>query len=314
MPEIAHAEAVEKNRYRNAAATTFYRRAKLYSFLGKGIAGLLALAAPVAILAAPSAGPVLGAIAAGWLFLSRIGLDRFRREWQRQGALAAEAYDCGVLGIDWNPALGTALEPEEIRAGAAAKEARQKRGPRWPWEKSWWPWKQEDTKARSWYPSEGQEQWPLSVLLCQRSNAVWAARQHKSYAYLVGIAAVLWGAFGVIAALVKGAELSEYLITVLLPSLPAFLDAIENVDAHSDAANRRTALSMTIRDLIDGGEAEEPQLRDIQDELFRLRCEYTHVPEAFYHRIKADYERDMRYGAAQIGAEAQHRDGGRSNP
>jgi hypothetical protein len=312
MPEIAHAEAVEKNRYRNAAATTFYRRAKLYSFLGKGIAGLLALAAPVAILAAPSAGPVLGAIAAGWLFLSRIGLDRFRREWQRQGALAAEAYDCGVLGIDWNPTLGTALEPEEIRAGAAAKEARQKRGPRWPWEKSWWPWKQEGTKARSWYPSEGQEQWPLSVLLCQCSNAVWAARQHKSYAYLVGIAAVLWGAFGVIAALVKGAELSEYLITVLLPSLPAFLDAIENVDAHSDAANRRTALSLTIRDLIDGGEAEEPQLRDIQDELFRLRCEYTHVPEAFYHRIKADYERDMRYGAAQMSADAQHRDARRA--
>src|ERR1700712_2723201 len=74
MPEIARAETVEANRYRNAAATTFYRRAKLYGFLGKGVAALLALAAPVAILVAPSAGPTLGAIAAGWLFLSRIGL------------------------------------------------------------------------------------------------------------------------------------------------------------------------------------------------------------------------------------------------
>jgi SMODS-associating 4TM effector domain len=110
--------------------------------------------------------------------------------------------------------------------------------------------------------------------------------------------------------LVKGAELSEYLITVLLPSLPAFLDAIENVDAHSDAANRRIALSTTIKGLISGGEAEETQLRDVQDELFRLRCEYTHVPESFYRWIKADYERDMRFGAGQTSAEAQKRDEG----
>lgn len=312
MPEIARAEAVEANRHRNAAATTFYRRAKLYGLLGKGVAALLALAAPVVILAAPSVGPALGAVAAGWLFLSRIGFDRLRREWQGQGALAAEAYDCGVLGIDWNRALGTALEPEEIRAGAAVQEALHKGVPWWPWERPWWPWKKENAKSGSWYPSEGQESWPLSVLLCQRSNAVWAARQHRSYAYLLSIVAILWGAFGVIAALVKGAELSEYLITVLLPSLPAFLDAIENVGGHIDAANRRTAISVTIKDLIDDGQAEEAQLRDVQDELFRLRREHTHVPDAFYWWVKADYERDMRYGAAETSAEAQRDDVGES--
>ena len=62
---------------------------------------------------------------------------------------------------------------------------------------------------------------------------------------------------------------------------------------------------MTIKGLIDGGKAEEPHLRDIQDELFRLRREHTHVPEVFYRWIKADYERDMRYGATQTSAEAQ---------
>lgn len=300
MPEIARAEAEQINLYRNAAATAFYRRAKFFSFLGSGVAALLALLVPVAIFVLPSWGPALGAVSAGWLFFSRFGLERFRREWQSQGALAQEAYDCAVLGLVPNPALGVLLTPEEIRAGAAAHQARLQRAP-------WWkPWADppEPAPRRSWYPSEGAEAWPLSVLLCQRSNAVWAARQHRSYAYLLSIAVIGWGAFGIALALLHGAELSEYLTTILLPSLPAFLDTTENAGAHLEASTRRANLGEVIKARIDGDQATESDLREIQDELFALRRHQVHVPEAYYKRIKADYERDMRFGAAQTSAEA----------
>jgi hypothetical protein len=211
--------------------------------------------------------------------------------------------------------MGAPLTPEEIRAGAAAHQARESRGARWPWEKPWWPLSKqtEPDGDRSWYPSEGPEVWPLSVLLCQRSNAVWAARQHRSYGYLLSILVILWGALGIVVSLLHGAELSEYLTTVLLPSLPAFLDACESAGDHFDAAARRGAIGEVIQNLIEHPPATVSDLREIQDELFTLRREQTHVPEVFYRWIKADYERDMRYGAAQTSAEARAGEAGGSS-
>src|SRR6185503_6457505 len=145
MPEIAARERAEINRIRRADKGCFYARADRAGLIGTAGSLLLALCAPVALLFFPAAGPALGAAAGAWIFVTRFGLERLRREWQLKGACAQEEFDTEVLGIEWNDSLAHRLAPEEIR-GAAGSLANEQ-------------------EFKSWYPTEGHDSWPISVLI-----------------------------------------------------------------------------------------------------------------------------------------------------
>lgn len=280
MPEIAERERAEINRIRRAAKTRFYARADRAGLIGFTGSLLLALCAPVALLFFPVAGPALGAAAGAWIFITRFGLERLRCEWQLKGVCAQEEFDTEVLGIEWNDSLARRLAPEEIR-GAAGSLC-------------------DEQGFKSWYPTEGQDSWPTSVLICQRSNAVWASRQHRSFALLLRAVTISWGAIGIGVSILHGASLQEYLTTILLPSLPGLLDATEISNRHFDLASRREAISEDLVALIRAGGATQSQIRETQDRLFALRRDGIPVPKRFYRHIREDYERDMRFGAEQM--------------
>ena len=50
------------------------------------------------------------------------------------------------------------------------------------------------TGIKAWYPTPSDCAWPTSVLICQRSNAVWARRQHRTYAVVLICGAMVWAA------------------------------------------------------------------------------------------------------------------------
>lgn len=284
MAEIAAAEKIELSRLNQAAKNHFYGCANWVGYVGSIGALLLALCAPIALLEFPAAGPALGAIAGAWIFVTRFGLERLRGEWQLKGVLAQEAFDCGVLGIDWNRSLASPLPPEEIRGAAGELGDEAHGGP--------------------WYPSQGRDPWPISVLICQRANAVWAARQHRAFSYLLTALTVAWALFVVVLALLHGASLGDFLTTLLLPSLPGFLDATELSSRHLSLANTREIINRELEALIRSGSATPMQIREVQDRLFALRRDGAPVPKIFYERIRADYDRDMHFGAGQMSAEA----------
>jgi hypothetical protein len=301
MPDIAANEKVEINLRRQAAARYFYKRAKQATFAGSALALGLALSAPLVLLFLPSLGPALGAIAGGWIFVTRFGIERVRREWQLKGVRAQEAFDCDVLGIEWNRSLGRPLPPEEIRAASTALDPVEKKT-------RWWRKKSKvATKEQSWYPSEGNDSWPISVLICQRSNAVWASRQHRLYSYVITGVTIGWGTLGIVVALLHGAPLSEYLTTILLPSLPGLLDATEMSSRHFSVAVQREEVNEAIEELLEGDSTQDAEIREIQDRLFSLRRDGVQVPEFFYKYLQADYERDMQFGAAETSAAASRR-------
>lgn len=284
MPEVAAREGTDLNRFRQAAKSTSYHRANLFGLIGSIGALLLALSAPVAFFLVPVAGPVLGAAAGAWIFIARVGLDPLRAEWQLKGVCAQEAFDCDVLGIEPNRSLPPPLPPEEIRSAAGELDL--------------------GIASDPWYPSSGQDSWPTSVLICQRSNAVWASRQHRSYANLLRSATITWAAVGIILAILHDASLAEYLTTLLLPSLPTLLDATELSCRHFDIAAMRQRINEELEALIVTGGADAAQIRKVQDRLFELRRDSVPVPESFYRHIRDDYERDMHFGAEQMSAAA----------
>ncbi len=262
------------------AARHFYRIGKWVHFGGGSLTIALALASPFVLLFRPGLGPTLGAIAGGWIFVSRLVLKPFKRELQLNGATAQECFDCAVLGLDWNESLVRRLPDEEIRSASRSRK--------------------HVDKTRNWYPTDGKEHaWPQSVLICQRSNAVWARRQHHTYARSVVVTAVGWAIVGVVVAVAASASLGEYLVTIALPSLPAFLDASELSRGHAAAARSRQLLQDQTDALLQSEGTSRQDMREIQDQLFNLRREAPLVPEWFYNRIRPSYEDDMRYAADQ---------------
>jgi hypothetical protein len=279
MPEIAAAQSDDENLRNLIAAGYFYTRAKWLHFGGASVGLLLALAAPFVLIYRPEWGPKIGAIGGLWIFVTRVGLERFTREFKLKGATAQERFDCDVFGLEWNDSLTRGLSDEEIHRASREMKNRE--------------------KVEEWYPAKGDDVWPKSVLICQRANAVWARRQHKAYSGIVVSLAVGWGIAGVIIAGLHSASLTDYLVTILLPSLPAFLDATDLARTHAAASAARQLLEDQADALLAAGPARVDELREIQDQLFNLRREAPLVPGWFYKMIRSGYEADMHYAARQ---------------
>lgn len=280
MGDITEAQRTEPNLRRQLAARVFYRDAKRLQAFGGSVTLTLALVAPLIRYWDPDAGPVLGAIAGLWIFLARLLVRPFRDRRREMGAVTQERFDVEVLGLTPNLSLQHLVSEEEIRraSGDVADFA----------------------NAPSWYPTDAYAEWPESVLICQRSNAVWARRQHRSYGLLLAAMAGSWFLVGVGVGIASDASLATYLAALALPSLPALLDASELAREHLQAATQRRETEQRINDLLDAGTATEAELREIQDQVLSLRRQAALVPEWYYKLVAGRFENDMRYAAKQI--------------
>lgn len=277
----------ERNLRRQLAARMTYRKGTLFHFGGSVGALVLALLSPLMLFEFPDAGPTLGAIAGVWVFASRLVLEPLRLRQQAKGARIQEMFDVEVLGLDWNASLVERVSEEEVRK--ASKKLDTAEG------------------IADWYPMKSDIAWPGSVLVCQRSNAVWARRQHEGFGVVLIIAALVWGLVGVLIAIIDRATLAEYLTTIALPSLPAMLDAADMAKGHLRAAAARRLLEFRTDGLIGSQQlATTGDLREIQDQLFGLRADAPVVPNWFYKLVKPQYETDMLYAAEHL---AGHGDG-----
>ncbi len=190
-------------------------------------------------------------------------------------------FDCALLEIDWNDALATRLSEEEIRSASGSMKGVE--------------------DVRDWYPTDQNMSWPLSVLSCQRANAVWARRQHSYYGRTLYGMAIAWGLIGMVVAVIDGASLASYLVTVGLPSLPALLDAVEFARGHFSDAERRQVIETRLNSLVQApSAATEQDIREVQDQLFQMRRDAQLVPKWFYKLLRPRFEQDMRYAAGRL--------------
>jgi hypothetical protein len=287
--EIAHRQDDDRNLRRQLAARRYYSLAKGVRFLGQSVSTGLALTSPLVLWLQPDLGPKLAAIAGLWIFVSRFLVVRLQRSLVEKGAVAQEVFDCTVFGLDWNPVLAREPAQEDIRRASERSLGRIDR-------------------VKAWYPCTAAADWPLSVLVCQRSNAVWARRQHTYYGFALCGAVAVWIVFGVGVAAAESASLVEYLTIIALPSLPALLDWAELAEGHLEAATKRGDLEQQIGGLVREGDAHEADLREIQDGLFDLRRSGQLVPDWFYKLIRKSFERDMQGAASDYISEADASD------
>ena len=283
MSLIGRAQDEDRNLRRQQAKAHFYAVANWWHFSGSALAIALALVSPVVLLQRPSEGPLLGAVAGVWVFVSRLLFEPVKQRYQLKGAAAQELFDCDVLAFPWNATLVREPADEEIRKASGS-----------------FPQADDLERHRSWYPTKVDLAWPESVLTCQRSNAVWARRQHHAYGIFLLVVSGMWGVAGIVLAIVHNTSLAEYLTTVALPSLPAVLDATELAKKHFLASGRRQHLEDETDRLLDNvGGVSTDDLREIQDEIFELRRDAPPVAGWFYRILAKSYEQDMTYAAEQ---------------
>lgn len=266
-----------------AAKDYWYKIAQRWHFLQVSVATALALGAPLALWFAPSWGPALGAIAGAWIFIGRILVKPLESKYQLKGVAAHESFDVNIFGLLWNDGLAKKPSDEEIHSADRSYDASARAA-----------------KFADWYAVDESVQWPLSVLLCQRSNAVWARRQHSAYGTTLAVAAAAWVVAGILVSAADGASLASYLATIALPSLPGLLDAVESSQAHFDASKKRLALEAECDNLIESTSATVETLREIQDRLFGYRRDSPLVAQWFYKLLRRRYGQDMSYAVERI--------------
>lgn len=280
MREIGKSQDEERNLRRQLAKAHYYTVANRWHFAGPALAIVFALASPFVLLYWPDKGPLLGAVAGVWVFISRLLFEPMKQSYQLKGAAAQELFDCDVLGLAWNNVLVRQPSEEEIRS-ASKNLGKRKRV----------------EKYKGWYPTQVEITWPKSVITCQRTNSVWSRRQQRGYGIVLIILAVMWVLFGIILSVVQHASLAAYLTTIALPSLPAVLDATDLFKKHLQASSRLQEIEDASNALFDENNVLKKDLREVQDLIFDSRRDAPPVPWWFYKLVANRYEEDMRYAA-----------------
>lgn len=243
---------------------------------------LVALAAPVVIVFAPWLEHPLGAIAGGWALAARLVLRPAQERATRFAVAVQELFDQQVLDLLPAAALQT---PAYEQVHQQARLCRGDPGP-------------------DWYSIRPHVASAAAALIAQRSSTVWSRRLHWEWALVLGAAAAGWTLLTVVVAVVRGATVSEFLIAVLLPMLPALLDATDLSQAHWRAGAERSALEAQLDQRLDRAAHGRPpaphDLRALQDEINRQRLTQPSVPDLYYRLRQASYETSMRAAADRL--------------
>jgi hypothetical protein len=256
-----------------------YTCAKRWNYVRVTGIVVIALAAPVISVLIPRSATILGAIAGAWIFLARTFFLSRERRWVRPAAGVQDAFDSYVYGLPAN--IAVAPEPERtadiIGDDDVLKHARKER-------------------LLGWYSLNPALPGTPAIAISQHTNLAYSRRllsRHAEIGLGVGIA---WGLIAVVIGISFHLSLAEFLLGVVMPVLPAVLDARELWDSARLAADDRSRLSEALAARIRAWPSHAIKLEDLrswQDQIYRLRRDGPLVPDFLYRRTRSDNERAM---------------------
>ena len=285
MMNIAQEQNTSENLRLLAAQKRMYSLAKRIHFVRIAAVLLLELAAPFVVIALPDWRDGLELVGAVLTLVSALILTDIEANRVKQAATVQEELDVQLFQLPWNKTLvGHEVAPELINR--AAKE-----------------YKGGDDKIRDWYPDPGGVSYPKDAFLCQRTNLMWGVRLQSKYAYtLIGFTTGYF-LIGVLIGIVKQESLVAYLVAILVPTLPALLEAIDTYKRHTESARDKAELLAHVEDLIKD-KTRLPHLveecRRIQDSIYIMRSTRPLVPDWWYELWRNKFDMDAREGVQTL--------------
>lgn len=248
------------------------------------VAATFLAAGPLGALLAPSISAGIAAASGAWAALGAFVFKRWEARFRRRGVLAQELFDCGLFGIDWNGAVaGRPPAREELHD---------------------WAEKRSEEGLRGWYPDVSQARPSLDALLCQRSSLVWGRRNHEIYGWIVLGLAGAWVVLEFVLGVLLELDVSEFLVRLFLPSLPALLLAGDIYEEHRAQASAKGAVESGIDEvwaasLATEGTPDRATIRQIQDRVFELRLG-PRPPTTLYRRRRDRDQAAMEAAVSEL--------------
>ena len=270
-----------------------YSRSKRW--LSLRIIGMLVitLVAPVVSVLWTEIAVVAGAVAGLWIFVGRTVLIQLEKRTSTQAAAVQEMFDIQLFGM---PSLGhrtpspsleeistIAGDDQDIIAAATNQE------------------------LLDWYEIEPFRNSLVTVAICQRANASYSDRLLRSHANVWISLVAVWATLLIIAAIWYELSLSVFVLGIVLPLLPAFLDAVEYWYGIRRAAADRRDLVVGIESKLEKGphELDGQDVLVWQSRFYNLRRDVPQVPDFLYRLQRKKNEAAMRSAANQLSLRAE---------
>src|SRR5260370_6662136 len=142
-----------------------------------------------------------------------------------------------------------------------------------------------------------------AVAISQQSNLAYSERLLRHHANIWMVIGATWGLIAVAIGITFKLTLAQFLMGIVLPVLPAVLDARDLWHAALSAANDRQRLSDTVADRIRAWPLHAirwDELRNWQDQLYILRRDIPLVPDVLYRWARSKNERAMSARAYEL--------------
>lgn len=225
-------------------------------------------------------------------------LEPTRKSLCRKAASVQELFDREVLQLPANDRLPLSIGREEIVASGTR-----------------WIGKHGDEKLRAWYPEATDVLPPrLARIVCQRSNLGWDAELRYKYATTCWALLAALFAGWISLGLAANMTVRDAVIYWLLPLTPIIYLLAKQARSHGSIAQRKSRLIVqaeSVWNLALTRPNQEKKLtslsRDLQDELFDLRCAPELIWDWLYNWRRGKAETLMQKTAADYVEEARTR-------
>jgi hypothetical protein len=255
----------------------------------------IGLAAPVVSVIWSDLAVVSGAIAGLWIFLGRTVFMSLQAATTAKAVATQEQFDFHVFGMTTTNLRSSMPSLEEIASISGPDSGLRSVAT--------------EEKLLGWYPFKAEDSGPVAVAIAQRANASYADRLLRTTAVVWGLAIAAWAMFLVVVSVGAGLSLGTFLLGVMLPVLPAFLDVVQHVMGIRRAARDRGDLARSIEQRLKGDEPiDGSELQVWQETLYGLRASTPQVPDFIYKLKRNRNEEAMTSAASQLGDRARRRE------
>lgn len=268
----------EENLIYLKARRYYYDKAKLIQRIRIFVALSLPALAILSSIFDLSINNLIAIISSIWLVVVFVAQES-EKYFIKKGAKAQEYFDVKLFGLTWNNILiGT--EPSQENIIKASEKANK------------------NQNYNNWYSGLEAKEYEQNVLLAQRMSIVWASRSMCLYKWFVLTLVCIYFIITLIYSLAIDHKLQEYLIVILLPSLPIFIHSVRSFWNLLLLSRKYSEMGDKISEIFKKEFINPPfdslKLREIQNFVFIKRCETILVPNWFYNLTKINEEQTIK--------------------
>lgn len=267
------------------AQSRLHTRAKRWLAVRTSGMLVLGLGGPLGSLIWPDSAAMIGAITAGWVFLTRVLTEPIRRGLVAKATSVQDSFDRRVFRL--NAPADRALPSDEDIATLTrdlASVLLTKRGER----------------LRGWYPFQAGVSERVNIAIAQRANATYSDRLLRVVDRTWWTLLITWLVGLIIVSLALDVTLGSFILGLALPILPAVLDVTDYEKELRIARGQREALRYEIEASIRDDSISTEKLEGWQARTLISRQTSPQVPDIIYQLFRKKNEDAMNYAAQSL--------------